>query len=217
MIQHYKKKIFECPCGFVFKYGQQMKMHIESAHKDDKTGKFHLKAREADPLLDLARKGNEGIKFEDPHTCFFCRKKFKNRKTLKTHLKGVHKKGQPLCCDLCGKKFIDKATITVHMKIHCDGYFTCDICDYKTILKQDLTRHQLTHGPKVKCNVCKKQVSNLKAHMFSHLPKEKCQICKKMVERSYFSDHKKRHEKNLVDMKCRKCGETFESYEKLRR
>lgn len=209
--QHFKGKKYECPCGSVFKSKQALKKH-KIIHKDDKSEKYAEKAPTADPMLELARKGNEGVKFEDPHTCCFCKKVFSTRKTLKTHLIGVHKKAPPLCCDLCSKFYNYKILLEKHMKIHCEKPFTCNICDFKTVHKAELKSHKMTHEPKYQCNICNKKVSSIREHMRSHVLKERCPICSKMVK--YPKDHKKFHDEKRF--KCNRCEEFFERYENLR-
>lgn len=195
----------------MFKSLHVLRCHKISAHKNDESGKY----KKYDPLLKLIKKGNEGVKFSDPHTCCLCQKVLAKRRYLKTHLKGVHKKGQLMFCDLCPKVYNDKVLFLNHMKVHRKIYFACELCDFETVYKCDLKAHQRTHGPKMKCKICGKETTSRK-HMKFHLPREKCPVCKKLVGKAYFKDHLKRHEKNKIDLKCKKCGETFETYEKLR-
>lgn len=168
-------------------------------------------------LETLSRKGNKALRStKDPHTCCFCSKTLSNLPNLKEHIKSVHFKTEKFLCDLCPKLYYTKRSIYHHLaENHREKKFKCNKCDLKFAFESWLELHKTTHAVKVKCSICKKQVSSLRRHMITHRPREKCPICLKMIraaDRRSMKSHMKSHNK-----KCGKCGETFESREALRR
>lgn len=180
---------------------------------------------EVDLTLELARKGNESKKFEEPHTCCLCQKVFFNRKTLKTHIKNVHKKAPPLFCDLCPKVYYDKVTLSDHMKVHREKAFACDLCDFKTVYTTDFKRHKEVHGPKQKCKKISKHQNIIKNFFHRHLLKNhnkqrifECVCGRVYSTRSSFYRHKESHFEEKVRCEiCYRiiCGDGFERHWRL--
>lgn len=163
----------------------------------------------------LATKGNEGLRYVDPHTCCICRKIFTRREQLKVHLEVVHCKSKKMFCDLCPKIFFTEKIISQHMRlVHSKKNFACNVCDFKTVDKYGLKIHMANHSAKVECPICKKHVSTMKSHMRIHKPKEKCLICQKMVNKSYMKQHVKAHSKRCY--KCESCNEVFDKKRDLK-
>lgn len=165
----------------------------------------------------LAEIGNEGLPFNEPHTCCFCQKVVKRRDYLSKHIEAVHCRSMKFFCDLCPGIYFTKVDMQNHIRIvHSKIELKCSSCDFKTKYKTCFERHMLTHSKKVECQICKKLVSSLKSHMRVHKPKESCSICQKNVGKYSMKEHIfKIHTKK--DMKCNVCEEAFNSREDLRR
>lgn len=163
----------------------------------------------SDKVEALATKGNEGLRYIDPHTCCFCQKVFTRREQLKIHLEATHCKSKEMICDLCPKTFFSEKIISQHMRlVHTRKSFACNICDIKTVDKYQLKRHMSMHSEKIECPICEKKVTSMKSHMRIHQSKEECSICQKMVKKSYMTQHITAHSKRCY--KCQNCDEIFD-------
>lgn len=162
----------------------------------------------------LARKGNEGLRFDKPHTCCICQKVISKYSHLLDHLKNMHCRITKFSCDLCPKFYFTKPFMRRHMReSHSAKKFTCNSCDFKTTVKRSLEVHKLTHSAKIECPICKKQVSSLKSHQRMHEPEESCLICQKMISKRYVRKHMKVH--GLYE--CNICDEAFANFYVLRK
>lgn len=208
---------------------------------DIKSTGISLDSAETRPATYLARKGNEGRRAIDLHTCCLCRRIYATRQTLVKHLENVHCRTTKMLCDFCPGVFYDKATINRHMLKHTSEMLTCDLCDHRSAFKHTMREHMLTHSKNVECRICGKKVSSLKAHMQFHKPKAKCPTCQRLISQTYLRNHiKRRHGTKVVCSICRRavvkntmkehmkrhhctrscdsCGEkNFKSREELRR
>lgn len=173
---------------------------------------FGAELEQNEVVFELARKGNEGLTWDEKHTCYLCRKVLKNRGSLTGHLKNIHGKGPAMFCDLCPSSFHDKSKLMQHMNVHKAKQFACNVCDFRTAYKNGFENHKLRHALKEKCKICNKLVTFLKEHLKLHQPRKECQICKKMVPAYHFTDHIKRHGK----WSCKDCGDKFTSKNELK-
>lgn len=168
-----------------------------------------------DIIKFFINKGNEGLKYRQPHSCSLCGKVFSRRAIFKEHLTKFHFKTTKKFCDLCSRICFSMQTMRDHMKnSHIKKKFTCNICDYKFATKQDLQRHRMIHATKVECPICQKPVASLKVHMTWHRPKERCLICNEMYAKNNMSTHMKRHVRKAY--KCESCEMAFDKKEPLR-
>lgn len=168
------------------------------------------------PTIELARKGNSGLRSTEPHTCYICKKIISNRSCLSQHLKSVHGESPAMFCDQCPKVFFVKTVLQDHMKGHSTKVFACNICDYKSARIHNFRRHKSAHFLKEKCKICDKNVVSLEAHLRKvHQPREVCPICNKQIRSYKIKEHIWNHEGNRY--KCKDCGETLPSAEFLRR
>lgn len=177
---------------------------------------FYEKQKDGVRASELAKIGNKNIHYNNPHTCYVCKNVFATRRVLTQHLQKIHRKAPTMFCDQCPKKYTSKASLTFHMVIHCKSKnFTCHVCGFKTYFRQYLLRHMVKHNTKVKCEICSKEVADLREHMRTHRPKQECPICHKIVSCHHLNRHIGTHKGGLL--KCKDCGEKFVTISDLKK
>jgi len=124
----------------------------------------------SDPSALSRHMGNHGGK--DKSTCDLCSKEFRNKVSLRTHMKLVHKLGRQYTCAYCGKILYSSQYLMKHETTHTGERFKAAKCRYcgKTVEYCKLKNHELIHtGEKpFKCPDCDYrciQRSNLRIHM----------------------------------------------------
>merc|ERR1719370_716588 len=84
--------------------------------------------------------GNHGGK--DRSTCEICSKEFRNKVSLRTHMKLVHKLGRQYTCAYCGKILYSSQYLMKHEMTHTgEKPFKCPDCDYRCIQRSNLRIH----------------------------------------------------------------------------
>ncbi|GJQ79168.1 hypothetical protein Trydic_g5417 [Trypoxylus dichotomus] len=69
-----------------------------------------------------------------------------DRRQLRIHTDGVHKKIKPFLCNFCGYKGSTKSSLRMHMRQHTgEKPFSCDSCSYSTADHNSMRRHKLRH------------------------------------------------------------------------
>ncbi|CAD7093403.1 unnamed protein product [Hermetia illucens] len=76
--------------------------------------------------------------------CEFCRKKFTLPEELKSH-KLIHRDEKPFKCEVCGKCFRRKNGHVAHMRVHNGDIYTCEICGKSCKSHSRLSDHIMTH------------------------------------------------------------------------
>lgn len=166
-------------------------------------------------LRDLVKKGNEGLKWSDPHTCSICGKVYRSSHDTKKHIESCHWKAIKWFCDLCPIFYFSRAKIYRHMKsAHLHKKFACNVCDYKADNRKRLQEHYVIHSTKVECPICKKSVTSLNFHMKTHQQKENCSICKRLISKKSLKSHMRIHQ---IHPKCEECDEVFTNKKDFRR
>ena len=103
-------------------------------------------------MLDLHKVGIGRAK------CNLCGKEFRNRVSLRTHSKLVHKLGRQYTCSYCGKVLYSSQYLMKHETTHTGERFKAANCRYcgKTVEYCKLKNHELIHtGEKpFKCSDC---------------------------------------------------------------
>lgn len=108
--------------------------------------------------------------------------------------------GNDVCCDVCRKSFRNKKSLTSHLLHHVKSKYRCDICFCSFVHKKSLDNHRLVHQRQYKCGMCDREFknkSNMRKHLqLVHLKLELfvCEICARTFKysRSYV-EHKRRH------------------------
>lgn len=190
------------------------RISVGNSSTDDLKG-FYENRDESVAACDLAKIGNKNVPYNDPHTCYICKKIYASRRKLTIHLERIHRKAPAMSCDHCPKTFTGKVSLTLHMVSHCKvTEFMCDFCGYKPKFKSCLVKHMSIHGSKTKCKLCGKDVSSLIEHLRTHKPKKMCPICCKMLSSRKLDQHLKTHGERAL--KCENCVKTFATRENLR-
>ena len=127
----------------------------------------------------------------DEHSCVLlpceiCGKEFANQSYLEHHIKYSHaQKRDYLACDTCGKLVL-KQSMKSHVQLHITSQMIpCPVCGIKLRSQTVLKKHLKIHDKeKTLCQICNKEVKNLKMHVFNwHTSdkdkKYKCDDCGK--------------------------------------
>ena len=173
-----------------------------------------------------------------PFICNDCKKTFKFKWHLKTHMKtckGIENE-LGLTCDNCDKKFSSKRTLAFHRKTCLPGKcYMCDVCKTKFVLYKQLYDHKRKFHTSLQCDYCDVTISsekNMKRHVslkhrgltpsraksleVSKLPKTEkrfeCDECKKtFYDKSTLNRHQKVH-----TFVCKTCEKVFLSRQDLK-
>ena len=120
-----------------------------------------------------------------PEYCPYCRKEFREKRSLDKHIKAIHEAERPYNCDRCPETFRNQVELRAHITRHeKDHPFVCELCSMSFQKQEALTIHLRTHTGErpFGCNVCDKTFTNeksLKTHVLRHegnLP-YKCDLC----------------------------------------
>ena len=144
-----------------------------------------------------------------PEVCRYCKKEFREKRSLDKHVKAVHSSDKPYNCNHCSKTFKTQVEQENHIQSHMRDYaHKCDKCQM-TFQKQDeLNTHQRTHLDQKTfvCDVCEKAFStekNMRQHAIKHqgeLP-HKCEVCMMTFQsRSQLIRHATSHVKGKTEV-----------------
>ena len=135
-----------------------------------------------------------------PEVCPYCKKDFRERRSLDKHIKLIHNSERPFACTMpnCNETYRNHVEMKNHVNQHLKEYpFECDQCP-KTFQKEaSLTVHYRSHtGEKpFKCEICGMSFTsekNKKVHVQRHqgsLP-YKCEVCNMTFQsRSHLFKH----------------------------
>ena len=155
-----------------------------------------------------------------PETCPYCKKEFREKRSLEKHIKAIHEAERPLVCDRCPERFRNQVELRAHITRHeKDHPFSCEICSM-TFQKQDaLIVHIRSHTGErpFACSMCDKTFSNeksLKTHVLRHegnLP-HKCDSCDMTFpSRAHLEKHASTH-KSKTQVTVAKINTFLESF-----
>ncbi|XP_019869173.1 zinc finger protein 239 [Aethina tumida] len=176
--------------------------------------------------LDLKQEPPKQEDDTKPPKCLICNNVFKNRNTLKNHVRNVHAKEKNFKCELCERTFAMLGNLNVHKKSHSRvKTHICSFCGKGFFSANSLSLHEKIHANKraYKCALCSKAFNT-----FSDLYKHKlcvhsdpskwknvCPFCsKRFALKVNLDTHIMSHtgEKNFA---CEMCEKRFISKTKL--
>ena len=137
-----------------------------------------------------------------PEVCPYCKKEFREKRSLDKHVRAIHEAERPFPCDHCSESFRNPIELKAHINRHLkDHPYKCDICSFSFQKQEALTTHYRLHtGEKpFACAQCDKKFTsekNRRVHMLRHegsLP-HKCEICDMTFQsRSHLLKHATSH------------------------
>ena len=177
MLVHTDVKAYTCQdCGREYKTSTYLKLHIRSAHLQQKN-----------------------------HVCSFCGKRFAHRVSLKAHIP-VHTDEKPYHCETCDKSFKTRANLAAHQTVHSsEKHFICSTCGKCFRRDCALKRHNLIHSGEqpYECSMCKmrfNQSCSMQRHMLTHTGEQpySCSDCgTRFTQSGGLASHRLRHCPNL--------------------
>ena len=194
-----------CPNSLTSKY--LLKRHISEVHKaskrnrsseamDPQSGQHNVKHSFRNKY------GTSGITLDIVsrlYRCNHCSFVSETRYDGQKHVTKKHGAKILFSCDHCDQKYMDKCALKIHMDSVIKGEggkYRCNFCEFKACKEYGLWKHKESEhkiGTKrgKKCNLCGKVFSHLKRHIMTV------------------------HERRK-DLKCEKCGKSFDKNYNLR-
>lgn len=192
-----------CPgCNTSFPSAEEMNQHTNSFYKDKRARQI--------PLLDAV----------DSLTCLLCKKTFKNKGTLNTHLLTHTDRKRDHTCDKCGKCFFNKQNLAGHMLLHSEMRpYQCEICRFAFKTPQQLRNHVGVHdGQKPfscdQCGRCFRLQKQLSSHKIIHtdLLPYVCSYCNKGFRfKTILNQHIRQHT-GVKPYSCEICQRDFTNW-----
>ncbi|KAG6444294.1 zinc finger protein 782-like [Manduca sexta] len=179
-----------------------------------------LKAHEDTFYRNTWSRGLIKIQTDDSLTCVICKKNFKNKSSLNTHLLIHTERKRDHICEYCGKCFLHKQNLIDHMTLHNDERpYNCKICKSAFKTAHNLRRHVGTHdGHKPyscdQCGRCFRLQKQLKSHSIIHtdLLPHICSYCKKGFRfKTILNQHLRQHT-GIKPYSCDKCQRDFTNW-----
>ena len=139
-----------------------------------------------------------------PEVCPYCKKEFREKRSLDKHVRAIHEAERPFPCDQCSEAFRNTVELKAHMNRHLkDHPFKCDVCSLSFQKQEALTTHYRLHTGErpFACNICDKTFNsekNRRIHILRHegsLP-HKCEVCDMTFQsKSHLIKHEVIHNK----------------------
>lgn len=189
-------------CNTCFVDVDALKKHVDTFYKDKR-------------LRDIPK-----MQLMNSLTCVMCKKTFKNKGSLNTHLLTHTERKRDHICEICGKSFLHKQNLLGHMTLHNEARpFRCEICKCCFKTPYHLRRHVGTHdGHKPfacdQCGRCFRLQKQLKSHLIIHtdsLP-HTCSYCNKGFRfKTILNQHLRQHT-GVKPYSCDICQRDFTNW-----
>ncbi|KAL0809189.1 hypothetical protein ABMA28_011415 [Loxostege sticticalis] len=159
------------------------------------------------------------------YVCKVCRRRWFDKSLFVKHLRKAHIGQRPYKCTECDKDFVCKYSMKRHVEQHSGvKSFECEQCGAKFSQKGALKRHAerkhvvLEEKVSEKCDVCNKNVFDLKKHMLCHNNKRfSCEYCgKSYSENNVLTRHKKVVHFGIKPHVCEYCDKKYVKINSLR-
>jgi uncharacterized Zn-finger protein len=155
-----------------------------------------------------------------PEVCPYCKKEFREKRSLDKHIRAIHEAERPFPCEHCTESFRNQIELKNHINRHMKDYpFKCDVCSMTFQKQEALSTHYRLHtGEKPYiCPICEKRFTsekNKRVHVLRHqgsLP-HKCEECDMTFQsRSHLLKHATSHNRKtqVVNTKISNFLESF--------
>ncbi|XP_046562356.1 gastrula zinc finger protein XlCGF52.1-like [Haliotis rubra] len=144
--------------------------------------------------------------------CMPCKKKFKNRATLRSHQRRKHELDFNISCELCNMSFFNTELLKEHRaKLHKQkGLCRCKTCFKVLNSYRGMREHVKSHSEEVhKCTECDKFFNSkqaLRRHMKTHDKEFICELCDKQFATKFqLKVHGSVHQVNPEMYRCDQC------------
>ena len=137
-----------------------------------------------------------------PEVCPYCKKEFREKRSLDKHIRAIHEAERPFPCEHCTESFRNQIELKNHINRHMKDYpFKCEVCSMTFQKQEALSTHYRLHtGEKPYiCPICEKRFTsekNKRVHVLRHqgsLP-HKCEVCEMTFQsRSHLLKHATSH------------------------
>ena len=137
-----------------------------------------------------------------PEVCPYCKKEFREKRSLDKHIRAIHEAERPFPCEHCTESFRNQIELKAHINRHLKDYpFKCDVCSMTFQKQEALTTHYRLHtGEKpFACPICDRKFTsekNKRVHVLRHqgsLP-HKCSECDMTFQsKSHLDKHATSH------------------------
>ncbi|XP_059062651.1 zinc finger protein 723-like [Achroia grisella] len=190
-------------CNSMFESLDEMNQHTTSYYRDKRI-------REIPMMNDLS----------DNLTCVLCKKSFKHKGSLNTHLLIHTERKRDHTCEKCGKCFLNKQNLTGHMLLHNDNRpFKCEICKATFKTSGQLRNHVGVHDAQKpyacdQCGRCFRLQKQLSSHRIIHtdLLPYTCTYCNKGFRfKTILNQHVRLHT-GVKPYSCEVCQRDFTNW-----